>query len=95
MFDDPDEALDMWMSLNENVINKRLPWRERHVKLEKQPEWWCEEINDATNIGDTTILLLLILVKQTVDNFSSMLRSLTLSNLLLLHLSYNLIMTLY
>ncbi len=52
IFDDPDEALYMWMSLYENVINEHLPWRERHVKREKQPEWWCEEINDATNIRD-------------------------------------------
>ncbi len=22
------------------------------IKHEKQPEWWCEEINDATNIRD-------------------------------------------
>ncbi len=50
MFDDLDEALDIWMSLYENVINEQLPWRERRVKREKQPEWWCEEINDATNI---------------------------------------------
>ncbi len=42
----------MWMSLYENGINKHLPWRERCVKQEKQPEWWCEEINDATNIRD-------------------------------------------
>ncbi len=44
---------------------------------------------------EKTILLLLIPVKQNVDNSSSMLRSLTLSHLLLLHLSYTLIMTLY
>ncbi len=43
MFDNPDEALDMWMSLYENVINEHLSWRERCVKHIKQPEWWCEE----------------------------------------------------
>ncbi len=43
LFDDPDEALDMWMSLFENVINEHLAWRESQ-------EWWYEEINDATNI---------------------------------------------
>ncbi len=52
MFVDPDEALDMWMSLHENVINEHLLWRERCVKCEKQLEWWCKEMNDATKIRD-------------------------------------------
>ncbi len=57
MFDDPDEVLDMWMSQYENVINKHLPWRERHVKHEKQPEWWCEETNDTTTLEINTKLM--------------------------------------
>ncbi len=38
-YDDTEDALDIWTSLIESIVNEHLPWREKRVKHVKQPEW--------------------------------------------------------
>ncbi len=38
MYDDLDDALDMWLNLVENTVNQHLPWKKQWVKYDKQPE---------------------------------------------------------
>lgn len=51
-FDDPDDTLDMFLSMLEGVIDEHAPWREKRVKLEKQPDWMSEDILNAINTRD-------------------------------------------
>ena len=44
VFDDVDDALDAWYNLYLEVVDKHLPWREKRVKRQKQPDWMTNEI---------------------------------------------------
>ncbi len=52
LFNDVDAALDMFVSLLEYVLNDHIPWRERHVKRLKQPDWMLEDILKAISTRD-------------------------------------------
>ncbi len=47
LFDDVDDALYMFVSLLEDVLNEHIPWREKCVKRLKQPDWMTEDILKA------------------------------------------------
>lgn len=55
MFTDPDDALDLWTSMVEGIINEHAPWREKRVKHPKQPEWMTSEILEAIITRDKYI----------------------------------------
>ena len=51
-FDDPDDALDTFISLIEGVLNDHIPWREKRVKRVTQPQWMSNDILEAIDTRD-------------------------------------------
>ncbi len=52
LFDDVDDALNMFVSLLEDVLNDHIPWREKRVKRLQQPDWMSEDILKAISTRD-------------------------------------------
>ncbi len=42
--DDVDDTLSTWHKLFTDVIDRHLPWREKRVKRQKQPDWMTDDI---------------------------------------------------
>ncbi len=51
-YDDPDNALDMWTSMIESIVDEHLPWQEKRVKHLKESEWMNEVVIHAINTRD-------------------------------------------
>ena len=47
MFDDVDDALDIFISLFSKVLNSHAPMKEKHVKHAQQPDWFNKDIANA------------------------------------------------
>jgi hypothetical protein len=54
IFDDPNDALGVWMHLFFEVLDQHVPLKERRVKSAKLPEWWSTDIADAIKLRDST-----------------------------------------
>ena len=52
LFDNIDDCLDVWYNLFNGVIDKHLPWKEKRVKRDKQPEWMTDEILQSMSQRD-------------------------------------------
>ena len=47
MFDDPNEALEQWYCLFNNVLGIHMPFKTRRVKIQQQPEWFSASVSSA------------------------------------------------
>ena len=47
MFNDPNEALEQWYCLFNNVLGKNMPFKTRRVKIQHRPEWFSATISSA------------------------------------------------
>ena len=47
MFNDPNEALEQWYCLLNNVLGIHLPFKTRRVKIQHQLEWFSASISSA------------------------------------------------
>ena len=47
MFNDPNEALEQWYCLFNNVLDIHMPFKTRRVKIQHQPEWFSASISSA------------------------------------------------
>ncbi len=52
MYDDPDDALDMWLSLVESTVNHQLSWKDKCVKYGKQPQWMTDNMLQVISTRD-------------------------------------------
>ena len=47
MFNDPNEALEQWYCLFNNVLDIHMPFKARRGKIQHQPEWFSASISSA------------------------------------------------
>ena len=52
MFDNPNDALDTWMQIYSDILNKHAQVKNRRVKCIKQPEWLTDEIKQTIKMRD-------------------------------------------
>ena len=60
VFDDPDDALDIFNSMFKQVLDSHAPLRTKRVKHEHQPDWFNEDIANAIKLRDAA--------KEALDN---------------------------
>lgn len=49
---DPNQALELWLSLFIPILNKHAPIRRKRVKNKSQPQWLTQEIIEAMSLRD-------------------------------------------
>ena len=52
IYDDPDDSVQLFLDLFQNVLNKHAPQRKRRVKRMNQPSWINPDILQAIKIRD-------------------------------------------